>query len=51
MRRLGYRAIEDFIPKIKKGVLVHLTYRALPKNDQEVFKNIESILTQSNLIK
>jgi ribonuclease P protein component len=49
MRRAGYRLLEKYIPKIKSTVLAVFSFRTIPKNDEEIIKNLESILNDSLL--
>jgi len=50
MRRAGYRLLEKYLPKIQSTSLVLFSYRAVPRNDSEVDKNIESLLIEAKLI-
>lgn len=51
MRRSGYRLLEKYLPKISSDSMVLFSFRVIPKNDEEITKNIESILIESKLIK
>lgn len=51
LRRAGYRFLENYLPQIKSKSLVVFSYRLLPKNNEEIAKNLESILKESKLIK
>jgi len=50
MRRAGYRLIQNYLEEIKPGVVALFFYRIVPKNDEEIIKNLESILKDSKLI-
>ena len=51
MRRSGYNLLKKHIPQIKPNTLATFSYRAAPKNNDDIIKNLESILKESNLIK
>lgn len=51
MRRAGYRLLEKYLPQIQPNILALFSFRSVPKNDEEISKNIESILAESKLIK
>jgi ribonuclease P protein component len=47
--RAGYRFLEKYIPKIKPNILAVFSFRAVPKDNQEIIKQLESILNDSLL--
>lgn len=49
MRRDGYRLLAKYIPKIKSNVLASFSFRRIPKNNDDIIKNLESILNDSLL--
>ncbi|MFH0804524.1 MAG: ribonuclease P protein component [Candidatus Zambryskibacteria bacterium] len=49
LRRAGYRLLEKYIPKIKPNVLATFSFRVVPKNNDDIIKNLESILNDSLL--
>ena len=49
MRRSGYRLLEKYIPQIKPNILASFSFRTIPKDDEEIIKNLESILNDSLL--
>jgi ribonuclease P protein component len=51
MRRAGYRLLVKYIPEIKTDILALFSFRAIPKDDTEIVKSLESILKESKLIK
>ena len=51
MRRAGYRLLKKYLPEIKPGLLINFSFKALPRNSEEIIKNLESILKKSKLIK
>lgn len=51
MRRAGYRLLRKHLPKIPANTLSLFSFRTIPKNDAEIIKNLESVLTESKLIK
>ena len=50
LRRAGYRILSQFLPEIKSKVLVVLSFKTVPKNNEELEKNLEAILKIANLI-
>lgn len=44
MRRLGYKLLEKYIPQIKPGILATFSFRRIPQNNDDIIKNLESIL-------
>ena len=50
MRRAGYRLLKNYLSEIKPEVLALFSYKFIPKNDEEIIKNLESILKDSKLI-
>ena len=51
MRRAGYRSLEKHFPEISSNILALFSFRTIQKNDEEIIKNLKSILTESKLIK
>lgn len=51
MRRAGYRLLKKYLPEIKPGLLINFSFKALPRNNEEIIKNLESTLKKSKLIK
>lgn len=51
MRRAGYRLLEKRLAEIKPKVLAVFSFKMVPKNDDEIIKSLESILSESKLIK
>jgi ribonuclease P protein component len=51
IRRAGYRLLEKYLSDMSGNVLTLFSFRAIPKNDEEVVKNLKSILTESKLMK
>jgi len=51
MRRAGYRLLKTYLSDIKPEVVALFSYRIVPKNDEEIIKNLESILKDSKLTK
>lgn len=51
IRRSGYRLLLRHISKIKPKILAVFSFRTAPKDDEEIIKNLESILRESKLIK
>jgi len=49
LRRAGYRALEKYLPQIKPNVLALFSFKMIPKNNEEIIKNLESILNDSLL--
>ena len=49
LRRTGYRLLEKYLPKIKPNILAVFSFRAIPKNNDDIIKNLESILNDSLL--
>jgi ribonuclease P protein component len=49
LRRAGYRALKEYLPQIKPQVLALFSYRAVPKSNDDVIKNLTSILNDSLL--
>ena len=50
-RRTGYRLLKNHLSQIKPEILAVFTFREVPKDNEEIAKNLESILEESNLIK
>ncbi|PIR40001.1 MAG: hypothetical protein COV33_02150 [Candidatus Zambryskibacteria bacterium CG10_big_fil_rev_8_21_14_0_10_34_34] len=51
MRRAGYRLLKKYLSEIKPEVIALFSYRVIPKDDEEIIKNLESILKDSKLTK
>ncbi len=51
MRRVGYRLLKKYIPKIQSNTVNFFSFRKIPENNEEIIKNLESILKKSKLIK
>src|SRR3989338_11427361 len=51
MRRAGYRLLKKYLSEIKPEVIALFSYRVIPKDDEEIIKNLTSILKDSKLIK
>lgn len=51
MRRAGYRLLGKYLLEIKSGLLASFSFRGIPQNNEEIIKNLESILKKSKLIK
>jgi ribonuclease P protein component len=51
LRRAGYRFLDRYVSQIKSKTLVIFYFRVLPKNNEEIIKNMELILKESKLIK
>jgi len=49
IRRAGYRMLEKHLSGIKPKALIFFSFRVVPKNNEEIAKNIESILRESKL--
>ena len=49
LRRAGYRLLEKYVPQIKPNILASFSYRAVPKSEDDIIKNLESILNDSLL--
>ena len=49
LRRAGYRLLENYIPQIKSNILAVFSYRSVPKNNDEITKQLENILNDSLL--
>lgn len=49
LRRAGYRLLKKYIPRIKSNILAVFSYRAVPKNNDEIIKQLENILNDSPL--
>ena len=47
LRRTGYKLLEKYIPQIKSNILAMFSYRVVPKKQEEIIKNLESILNDS----
>jgi ribonuclease P protein component len=50
MRRAGYLILERHLSDIKPNVLALFSFRTIPKNDDEIIKNLEAVLKESKLI-
>ena len=50
LRRTGYRMLKKYLPTIKTKILANFIFINTPKNSEEIEKNLESILKQSNLV-
>lgn len=51
LRRAGYKLLEKHLPEIKINILALFSFRKVPKDNEEIAKNIESILKESKIIK
>ena len=51
MRRVGYRLLQTHLSEIKPEVIALFSYRVIPKDEEEIIKNLTSILKDSKLIK
>jgi len=51
MRRAGYRLLEKYLSEIKFKILAVFSFRTIPQTDEEIIRNLESILLESKLIK
>ncbi|OHA87646.1 MAG: hypothetical protein A3A96_03100 [Candidatus Zambryskibacteria bacterium RIFCSPLOWO2_01_FULL_39_39] len=49
LRRAGYRLLKKYISKIKPNTLAVFSFKMIPKDDEEIIKNLESILNDSLL--
>ncbi len=49
MRRAGYQLLERYLPEIKPNVIASFSFRKIPKDNEEIIKNLESILNDSLL--
>ncbi len=47
LRRTGYKILEEYIPKIKSNILAVFSFRTIPRNNEEIIKNLELILNDS----
>jgi ribonuclease P protein component len=50
LRRAGYRLLKKHLSEIKPKILANFSFKVVPKNDEEIIKNLESILKESKLI-
>ena len=50
LRRAGYRLLEKYLPEIKPKILAIFSFMIIPKNNEEIIKNLELILKESKLI-
>jgi ribonuclease P protein component len=50
-RRAGYRELQKYIPDMKSNILAIFYFKRIPKDSEDVSKNIESILKESKLLK
>jgi ribonuclease P protein component len=48
-RRKGYHFLEKYIPEIKNGTLAVFYFKMLPKNDEEIMRNLKLILEKSKI--
>ena len=51
LRRIGYKLITKYILEIKPNIVAIFSFRILPKNEEEISKNLDLILKESKLIK
>ena len=51
MRRAGYSFLKKYLSEIKPEVIALFSYRVIPKDEEEIIKNLTSILKDSKLIK
>jgi RNase P protein component len=51
MRRVGYRIIAGLIPSIRRGFLIHVSFRAVPINEEDAKQSLSQVLKKSGLIK
>jgi ribonuclease P protein component len=51
IRRIGYKLLEKYIPEIKLKILAIFSFRIIPRDNEEIIKNLELILKESKLIK
>jgi ribonuclease P protein component len=51
MRRAGYRLLEKYFFEIRPKIIASFSFRKIPKNDEEIVRNLESVLKESKLIK
>jgi len=51
LRRAGYGLLKEHLLKIKPEILAFFSFKEVPKNNEEIVKNLESILKESSLIK
>jgi ribonuclease P protein component len=49
LRRTGYRLLQKYLPEIKLNVLALFSFRKIPKDEEEIIKQLESILNDSLL--
>ena len=49
LRRAGYQLLEKYIPKIKPNTLAVFSFRTMPQNNDDIIKNLSSILNDSLL--
>lgn len=50
LRRSGYRFVEKHLSGVQSGVLAIFYFKAVPKNNDELERGLESILKSSKLI-
>jgi len=51
LRRMGYRVARGLISLLKPGIAVAISFKKIPKTEEEVTKNLNAILKESKLIK
>lgn len=51
MRRIGYKLLKKYLPQIKPDAIILFSFMAVPKNKEDIDKNIEFILKKSKLTK
>jgi|SRR3989344_3626736 len=51
IRRLGYRILGEYVDRIKRPILVQVSFSSLPKSANEVRTGLGQILIKANLIK
>lgn len=49
IRRAGYRLLKPLLPSIKSNTLIIFSFIRIPKDDQDIIKNLTHILNDSLL--
>ena len=49
LRRAGYRLLEKYVLQIKPNILASFSFRTIPKDNNDIIKNLELILNDSLL--
>lgn len=51
LRRAGYHLLARYLPEIKSNILAVFYFKSMPQDNEEIAKNMKSILKESKLIK